>query len=502
METEVYAAQQTDTASRVSFTDGSGKYLIKNGTQWYLYSSEGEKLSGVQYLSIAKVTPLSKGFYMFDKNGKLLQKQAVYYLSSQTVQGVSFRGYHYTDRNGRFLSTPQGLKYLSGFQCGGLTFKGYFYMGDHGRLSAVSQMRYLPAKKIGTVSFAKGYYFFNKYGKLYTKPGFHTVDQKINGVSFRGEYCFGGKNGILIRKKGWVTINKTKYYVLSSGKKAVNCWKSGYYLQEDGTIAKSKRVPDGSYVDASGKKCLEEEVALSSLKQQLKAMTSGYGGTWSVYVKNLKTGDMLNLNEKAMYPASTIKAFVMASTFDRIKNKKLSYSATIKQLLREMITVSDNEAFNELVRYHSSSHSFVSGTAVVNQYLKKNKYTNTGCHSSLHPSSSAFMSDGLRNTASARDCGVLLEKIYKGTCVSKKYSKEMLNLLLQQTRRWKIPAGVPSGIKVANKTGETSSVQHDMAIVYGKKTTYVISVFSSGTGEGRAISGIQSISRKVYNYLN
>lgn len=54
----------------------------------------------------------------------------------------------------------------------------------------------------------------------------------------------------------------------------------------------------------------------------------------------------------------------------------------------------------------------------------------------------------------------------------------MLNLLLRQTRRWKIPSGLPSGVRVANKTGETSSVDHDMAIVFGKKTDYVICVFS------------------------
>lgn len=78
----------------------------------------------------------------------------------------------------------------------------------------------------------------------------------------------------------------------------------------------------------------------------------------------------------------------------------------------------------------------------------------------------------------------------------------MLNLLCRQTRRWKIPSGIPSGVKIANKTGETSSVQHDMAIVYGPKTHYVICVFSSGCGESSAISGIRNISGKVYSYLN
>lgn len=95
-----------------------------------------------------------------------------------------------------------------------------------------------------------------------------------------------------------------------------------------------------------------------------------------------------------------------------------------------------------------------------------------------------------------------MENIYKGKCVSKRYSREMEKLLLRQTRRGKIPSGVPAGVKVANKTGETSSVQHDMAIVYGKKTDYVICVFSSTGNEGYSVQRIRDISRTAYNYLN
>ena len=138
----------------------------------------------------------------------------------------------------------------------------------------------------------------------------------------------------------------------------------------------------------------------------------------------------------------------MASTFDQIKKGNLKYNSTVKD-----------------------------------------KYTKTGCHHTLHP-------------ASAKDCGILLEHIYNGTCVSSNYSKEMRKLLLAQTRRWKIPSGIPSGIKVANKTGETSSVEHDMAIVYGKKKDYIICVFSNTGSEDYALPRIRNISRTVYNYLN
>lgn len=497
---KVYAAESDIQKRRIiEFTDDSGKYLEKVNNDWFLRDWSQEALTGVQYVTVPKTADFQTGYYMFDGKGKLVQKISVYYFKEQTIGNVVFKGYHCTNSEGRFFSLPQGLVYLKNLTCNGKQFNGIFYMEEYGRISASAQMRKVAKEKVGGISIASGYYYFNAYGQLCTTPGFHYLKQKLVGKTFMGNYYFGGENGALYRKAGWVTFKNKKYYLSSSGRRYENCWKGGYYLLEDGTIAKNQKVPDGSYVDCDGKKCAKSEMVLSGLKKQLKTMTDSYSGTWSVYVKNLKTGDVLNLNEQTMYPASVIKPFVMAATFERIKNKKLSYNSTVKSLLKSMITVSDNEAYNQLVRMNSSSGSFVQGATEVNAYLKKYGYTRTGCHTTLHPSSSAYTSDGGSNTSSAKDCGVLLEKIYKGTCVSAAYSKEMLNLLLGQTRRWKIPAGLPAGTKVANKTGETSSYQHDMAIVYGPKTTYVICVFS---GNVSSYSGIVNISRCVYEYLN
>lgn len=361
---------------------------------------------------------------------------------------------------------------------------------------------YIKMPKGNKNKLKSGYYMFDSRGCLCKKKHFHKVDAVAAGRTFKGTYYFGGTNGSLYRKAGWRTISGRKYYLSSLGKRYENCWKSGYYLLANGTIARNRKLADDVYVDCDGRKCSETDMQISGLKAQLRKMINSYSGAWSVYVKDLKTGAVINLNDRSMYPASTIKAFVMASTFDQINKKKLSYNSTIKSLLKEMITVSDNEAFNQLVRYNSKSRNFRSGAATVNKYLKANGYTRTGCHHTLHPASSSYSGDGQSNAASAKDCGVLLEKIYNGTCVSAKYSREMKNLLLKQTRRWKIPVGIPSGIKVANKTGETSSVQHDIALVYGKKTDYVICVFSNTGSEGYAVSRIQSISKTVYNYLN
>jgi len=402
------ARQSSGAPRRYAYTDGSGRYMVKNGTKWYLYDRNGQPLSGVQYVSLEK----------------------------------------------------KGRRQLE---------RGYYYFGANGRLS--------------------------------TKRTFRTLSETARHRSFEGTYYFGGKKGKLLMKKGWITVGGNRYYLDRSGKRSENCWRSGYYLLSNGKIARSRQVPDGSWVGEDGRKCKKSEVALGGLKKKLNATIHGYRGSWSVYVKNLKTGDVLNINNRSMYPASTIKAFVMATVYDQISKGKLQETGTVQRLLRSMITVSDNESFNALVRILGSG-SFLSGAKVVNHYLKKNGYTGTGCHHTLHPAGSSRTSDGRSNSSSAKDCGVLLTRIYRGKCVSKKYSAKMLSLLKQQERRWKIPSGLPSGVRSANKTGETNSTQHDIAIVFGKKVDYVLCVFTSGCGEGSACSGIRRISRQVYDYLN
>lgn len=242
-------------------------------------------------------------------------------------------------------------------------------------------------------------------------------------------------------------------------------------------------------------------VSFSSLKAKINSKISGYSGTWSVYVKDLSTSDSLTINNTQQYSASLIKAFAMASTYDQIEKGRIKETEEVKSLLNRMITVSDNDGFNLLIRKHDKNNDFKKGASVANDFLKDNGYKDTVVGSCLRPTAYEYVWYGVRNTTTVKDCGKLLESIYKGTCVSREASEKMLELLLDQQITNKIPAGVPSGVKVANKTGEMSKAQHDIAIVYSPRSTYIICVMSSNGGSFAA-SNIKSISSLVYNYLN
>lgn len=266
--------------------------------------------------------------------------------------------------------------------------------------------------------------------------------------------------------------------------------------------------------EAAELEALEQSTQMHRLEWELEEYLSHADGTWSVYVKNLDTDLDFSMNNQPMYAASLIKLFVMESAYENmelLEQNDSRYSSDtarsqekIESLLESMIEVSDNESYNELVRIHSADGSFVEGCQYIEDHLAERGYTDTGIFHTLSPSETEpeYIADA-DNCTSVEDCGKLLESIYRGTCVSEEASKEMLDFLLHQETTYKIPSGVPDRVQVANKTGETSEVEHDVAIVFGEETDYILCVMSSDFEEtDAAVDTIQQISTLVYAALN
>src|SRR5437016_3672822 len=109
---------------------------------------------------------------------------------------------------------------------------------------------------------------------------------------------------------------------------------------------------------------------------------------------------------------------------------------------------------------------------------------------------------GLNNTTTARDLAIILRAIEEGRAASPAASREMLSILLAQEFNEKIPAGLPTGTRVAHKTGEITAVSHDAAIVVplGGKP-YVLVVLTRGIKEGvKSANLIADISSIVFSH--
>ena len=158
---------------------------------------------------------------------------------------------------------------------------------------------------------------------------------------------------------------------------------------------------------------------------------------------------------------------------------------------------------NKYFTFQNKERSFSEGCEELNDWLETEGYEDTGIYHTLEPSPSEEEEiSEEKNHTSARDCGHLLEAVYRGEAVSQTASSDMLMLLLGQERDSKIPAGVPEHISVANKTGETDSCQHDAAIVFGESGDYILCVMSEGLTDTEAAAAlIQEISAGVYAWM-
>lgn len=229
------------------------------------------------------------------------------------------------------------------------------------------------------------------------------------------------------------------------------------------------------------------------LENTLSQMMSGYDGDWSLYFSDTATGNVISINNHQVYSASLIKLFVIQTVYERIASGQMSDSSELEELLRRMITFSDNDAWMSVTRRIGGTH--MNGMSIVTRTAAAAGFTSSG---------QFIQGDHVNyNFTSVEDCGHYLEKVLNGELVSPEYSEKILNLLKQQQIRHKIPAGVPDGVEVANKTGELEYVEGDAAIVYAPSGTYVLVIIADDlVYTGQAQIQIRDLSSAVYNFLN
>jgi beta-lactamase class A len=105
---------------------------------------------------------------------------------------------------------------------------------------------------------------------------------------------------------------------------------------------------------------------------------------------------------------------------------------------------------------------------------------------------------GIINRATARGLVALLRLIEEERAFSPELSREMLDILHRQEFRSGIPAGLPREARVANKTGDISTVAHDAGLVYlPDRKPYAIAILTewepSTTGRSTTIAAASYI---------
>ena len=162
----------------------------------------------------------------------------------------------------------------------------------------------------------------------------------------------------------------------------------------------------------------------------------------------------------------------------------------IDELARHMITVSSNLATNlllDLIGVENVQHT-IDALGLHGIDLRRGVEDER-----------AFEHE-VNNLVTAEGLVSLLRLIVEERAFSPALSREMLEILHQQQFRAGIPSALPPDARVANKTGDISTVAHDVAAVYlPNRKPYVLAVLTEwDEGAGRRASTISAASYAVY----
>lgn len=217
-------------------------------------------------------------------------------------------------------------------------------------------------------------------------------------------------------------------------------------------------------------------------KEEILSLLGSIPGKTGFYYKNLTTGEVWEQNaDRPLMAASVIKLAVLTEAFaqmeagnadrsDRYAVKQedklpscgaLNYmhtglEVTLEDLYTLMIILSDNTATNILIKKF--------GMEQINRRMRALGLNTVTVNRLLFDPAAA--AQGKENYISAREIGVLLEKMYRGELVSPQASSEMLEILKNQRLNGKMPFYFKGKVKIAHKTGEDDGITHDVGIVF------------------------------------
>ena len=263
-----------------------------------------------------------------------------------------------------------------------------------------------------------------------------------------------------------------KNAVLSLALAAIGCFTS---------LAGTANAAESNFVTADW---IDQEI-----KTACKTQTTKY----SILVRDLKTGEEAYLNPMRQRSASLIKVYIMGEAYQLKKEGKLDFNeqviihkadqrawgsldkvpdgtkVTVRQLIEQMIVVSDNTATNLLIDKI--------GYDRVNGFIKNIGCTDTVLGRKMLDSAAAKA--GRDNWTSPKDMAHFYELLYQGKLVDSKSDKEMIGILCRQQWNERIPGNLPHDLRIAHKTGELGNAIHDCGIIFGRNRDYVLCIMTA-----------------------
>lgn len=236
--------------------------------------------------------------------------------------------------------------------------------------------------------------------------------------------------------------------------------------------------------------------------------------TMSVYFRDLNNGPSFGINEdEIFYPASLLKVPLMMGFFDEaqrnpwILEKKVKYEGdrtdyNLREYIKPAVYAEYGKTYTvdellSLMIIHSDNNAAIMLGNIGWAYTKR-VYSSFGLPQ-LNEMGSEY-------PISVKNYAMFFRVLYNASFLNADMSNRALNLLASDNFMRGIEAGVPKGVRVANKFGERSMGEerqfHDCGIVYYPGYPYLLCVMTKGNDTDKLISSVEDIARLAYEEVD
>lgn len=277
---------------------------------------------------------------------------------------------------------------------------------------------------------------------------------------------------------------------------------------------------------------MAQRVDVATVRAQLIARIAQVPGAQvGISVQDLASNRRLNINgDTVMHAASTMKVPVLFALFREFERGRLKATQTLllqnrftsivdqstytlnpnddsdstvygwvgkevplRELASRMITHSSNLATNALIELLDPQRI----TALTRTFGATQMMVRRGVEDNL-----AFRA-GLNNTTTANDLVALFVALHRGRVANAASTRDMLAILEAQAFNDEIPAGLPSGTRIAHKTGSITGVLHDAGLVYpATRAPYAIAILTRNIPDEKVARALMAdCSRIIWAWL-
>jgi beta-lactamase class A len=270
---------------------------------------------------------------------------------------------------------------------------------------------------------------------------------------------------------------------------------------------------------------------LAPLEDAIRARLADEPGEFGIAVIDIETGRTAGFNERlVVHAASTMKVPVLLELYRRagtgairlddpvpIRNRfrsiadtshyslstdddseltlyaRIGETVTLRELARLMTVRSSNLATNLLIE--------ILGAPSIRE--TNERAGGFGMHVLRGVEDTPAFRAGLNNSTTALGFARGLAAIARCDMLPAAECAEIIDVLAAQEFKEMIPAGLPSGTRVANKTGWITGIQHDGAIVMPERSPpFVLAMLSRGGRDTLAVRAVaRDIARLTWNAL-